>query len=119
MKCLAESRQAARGDLKKECALKNPPKALWTNSRSQIYAMALCRDAVLIAEGIPVETNPGLATQKTRFSEWRLTALSRDTGIEIWHILLPAEPLYEGLAIDRHGRAIIAFSDGSVACYGQ
>jgi outer membrane protein assembly factor BamB len=117
---LLQSFEAKKGE---NTVIKSPllkkTSGVWTSDGHQINAMVLCRDAVLIAEGLSKETNPGLSTQKTRFEEWRLTALDRETGRELWHVALPSEPVYDGLAIDRNGRAIVSLSSGCVACYGR
>jgi outer membrane protein assembly factor BamB len=78
-------------------------------------ALALCRDVVLVAHGV---AEP-LAGKRERFTEWRLLAIDRETGREAWRVVLPVEPVFDGISIDRAGRILVAGADGSVICYGK
>lgn len=90
--------------------LANPsPAAAWINKPHDAVAMVLCSDALVIAEPI---------APAGKISPFQLTALNRDTGEAIWHTPLPAEPVKDGLSIDRNGCALVVFTDGSVASYG-
>ena len=51
--------------------------------------------------------------------EPKLIALDRADGKELWHVELPAVPVYNGLAVAAPGRVIVALRDGTVLCIGQ
>jgi len=75
-------------------------KPAWSTEFGKAYAMAVCRNAVL------------LATEK------ELIALSLADGVVLWKQLLPAPPAPWGLAVDGAGRAVVTLTDGKVVCFG-
>ena len=89
------------------------PESLWKDCSHAINAVVVCKDAVLIAEGLVKDG------KSDRLAEWRLTALDRGAGVELWHVVLPAEPVFDGLTVDRAGRIVAALADGRIACYGE
>jgi outer membrane protein assembly factor BamB len=95
------------------------PQQLWSQTEHYVNAVALSRDAVLIADGTAEEINRGRSNQKTHFTEWNVIAMSRETGEELWKVKLPAEPLYNAISIDRNGRIIVVCAGGVVVCLGH
>lgn len=74
-------------------------KPLWTYDCRESVAIAVCGNAVVIAE-----------TSK-------IFALSIDNGKVLWSCPLPAHPVEWGLAIDRRGRAVVSLRDGRILCF--
>lgn len=95
-----------------------PPMVQWTFPHPYGNALALSKDAVLFAEGVADEKNPGLSNHKTRFSAWQLCALNRATGRDLWRVTLPSEPIFDGISIGRDGSILVACADGTIVCYG-
>lgn len=89
------------------------PESIWQDAQHTINAVVVCRDAVLIAEMVQKDPRTPL------FSQWSLTALDRAGGAELWHEALPAEPVIDGITVDRAGRMLVAMTDGRIACYGE
>ena len=89
------------------------PDSLWKDCQHTVNAVVVCADAVLVAEGVQKDAKGPL------FGEWRLTALDRTTGAELWHVVLPAEPVIDGITVDRDVRMLVAMTDGRIACYGK
>ena len=75
-------------------------KPLWSRDCKASAAVAICANAVVIAE------------------ESRIVAVNIDDGGVLWSHPLPAAPVEWGLAIDREGRAIVTLIDGRVLCFG-
>ncbi|MEM7145219.1 MAG: PQQ-binding-like beta-propeller repeat protein [Verrucomicrobiota bacterium] len=50
---------------------------------------------------------------------WYLTAFTPDEGRQTFQIQLDREPLPGGLAVDRDGRVIVTFLDGSLAAFAR
>jgi outer membrane protein assembly factor BamB len=75
-------------------------KPLWSRDCKTSKAVAICSNAVVIAE------------------ESKIMAVSIDDGDVMWSHPLPAAPVEWGLAIDRQGRAIVTLIDGRVLCFG-
>ena len=53
---------------------------------------------------------------ETRHTGWKVSAVAREDGAEIWSIDLPEEPLYNGLGIAGDRSILVALCDGSVVC---
>jgi outer membrane protein assembly factor BamB len=47
-------------------------------------------------------------------SGWRLSTYDRANGTEMWSVPLPAEPLYNGIAIASDGTVIATLRDGRI-----
>ncbi|MEK7684472.1 MAG: PQQ-binding-like beta-propeller repeat protein [Verrucomicrobiota bacterium] len=75
-------------------------KPVWERHCQDSVALALCRNAVLIATA----------------SE--LVALDLKDGKKLWAQPLPASPVLFGLAVDREGRVIVTLENGEVLCFG-
>ena len=75
-------------------------KPAWTAEFKKASAMAVCRNAVL------------LATEK------ELVALSLTDGAVLWRQPLPKPPAPWALAVDGAGRAVVTLTDGKVLCFG-
>lgn len=85
------------------------PTPLWGPEEIYLIAMALCDDALVVCRG---------SAFQREFQNWTLEARSRSDGSVIWSVNLPEQPVFDGLSIDRKGRALVALRDGSVVCYG-
>ena len=76
-------------------------KPLWSHDCKESVAVATCGNAVVIAEASKV------------------IALSIDDGRLLWSRSLPVSPIEWGLAIDKHGQAVIVLKDGRILCFGR
>jgi outer membrane protein assembly factor BamB len=86
------------------------PKALWQSDRfEEIPALAMGANAVVVAGRLPV------ASEADRAS-FEVAALSLDDGRPLWSERLPAMPVPWGLALDGHGRVVVACDNGQIAC---
>jgi outer membrane protein assembly factor BamB len=75
-------------------------KPLWSHECKASLAVAVCSNAVVIAE------------------ESKLVALKIEDGSVLWSHPLPAAPVEWGLAVDSEGRAMVSLEDGRVVCFG-
>ncbi len=75
-------------------------KPLWSHECKASLAVAVCSNAVMIAE------------------ESKLVALKIEDGSLLWSHPLPAAPVEWGLAVGPLGRAVVALKDGGVLCFG-
>ncbi len=73
----------------------------WSHDCKNAKAFACSSNAVLIAE------------------ESKLKAIDINDGSDMWSCALPVAPVEWGLAIDAHGRSIVALENGQVMCFGQ
>jgi outer membrane protein assembly factor BamB len=90
------------------------PAPLWQADAladSEVMALALARDGVLVACS---STRP-----RDRRLRWRVCLLDRATGRLQWQTDMPSPVLPNGIAIDRTGRVIVAMKDGTVTCFGS
>lgn len=55
-------------------------------------------------------------SKKTRHT---VTILDKKTGEKIWEELLVAEPIINGLSVDRNGNVIVVLKNGTAVCYGR
>ena len=76
-------------------------KPLWNHDCKDSVAMAVCRNAVVVA------------------CKSEIIALDLQDGKVLWSEGVPAAPVPWGLAIDRNGRAIVTLEDGQILCFGQ
>jgi hypothetical protein len=92
---------------------------LWSKPELDVSAVVLSADAVLAAHGMGREGAPRNAHRKAAFTYkgWRLSAYSRTDGAELWHHDLPAEPLYNGIAVEADRTVLVTLRDGSVICF--
>ena len=97
--------------------------ALWRKPDLDVSATALAADAVLVAQGKGVRelSRPRPEELSRReplvtYEGWEVTAFERESGEELWNVELPAEPLYNGLAVAADGSVIVALRDGSLLC---
>jgi outer membrane protein assembly factor BamB len=97
--------------------LSSPADPVWELPEIFANELVLCADAALA-------THAGYKAQIPRWgamppaSSWHLSALERQDGKERWRVDLPSKPMRGGLAVDRDGRILVMFDDGSVGCYG-
>ncbi|NLF40011.1 PQQ-like beta-propeller repeat protein [bacterium] len=82
--------------------LPNLTERIWGPDNRTMRAYALAANEILVAH-----TNAG---------GWRLSALQRSNGAQIWDIALPGQPVRTGICITRDGRVIVPMIGGSVAC---
>jgi outer membrane protein assembly factor BamB len=75
-------------------------KPAWAAQFGKAQAMAVCRNAVLLA------------------AEKELVALSLADGVVLWKQPLPQPSAPWGLAVDGAGRAVVTLMDGEVLCFG-
>jgi len=90
--------------------------AAWAHPEVEANAVVLTANAVVAAHGKAKTErsdwrHPG-------FDQWFLTAYDRANGAELWTVELPSEPIYNGVAIDAAGRAIVVHRDGSATIVG-
>lgn len=85
----------------------------WEQPNLFVIAMVLTPEHLVLTQG--TTEDPG-ARHKT-YTGWHLTALDRQTGLEVWTQPLPVQPVTDGLAIDRDGRVYVNMRDGSVGCF--
>jgi len=76
-------------------------KPLWSYDCKDSVAVAVCRNAVVVAKKSEV------------------TALKLDDGRILWSVPVPSAPVPWGLAVDRNGRTIVTLEDGQVLCFGR
>jgi outer membrane protein assembly factor BamB len=75
-------------------------KPMWSAQFKKAYAMAVCRNAILLA------------------AETELVALNPADGAALWKQPLPKPPAPWGLAVDGAGRVVVTLTDGKVLCFG-
>ena len=78
-----------------------PEKPLWQHDCPDSAAIAVSKDAVVIADASKV------------------VALKLGNGKQIWSQGLPAAPVPWGMAVDRAGRVILTLVDGRALCIGD
>ena len=88
-----------------------PDPKIWGPYARDTWACVLTTNAAVVAAG-------NAANYNTISMSWTLSAFDRANGAVIWSMPLPAEPLINGIAIDRYGRAIVAMVDGGVMSVG-
>ena len=76
-------------------------KPLWEYGCKDSVAMAVCRNAVVVA------------------CKSEIVALDLQNGKVLWKQPVPTAPVPWGLAVDRNGRAIVTLEDGQVLCLGS
>jgi outer membrane protein assembly factor BamB len=76
-------------------------KSLWEVDCRESVAVALCRNAVVLAKGCD------------------LVAYGLEDGRWLWQQMMPGVAVPWGLAVDRSGRVIVALENGQVACFGE
>jgi outer membrane protein assembly factor BamB len=54
-----------------------------------------------------------------QFDGWQLSAFRRENGESLWAVPLPAEPLYNGLALAADGTVIVTLRDGALVAVGK
>jgi len=82
----------------------------WGPQNRDTLAVVVAANAVVAACELPARGD-----QDPR---WVLTALASEDGRTMWQQQLPAEPLLNGLIVDRNGRVLVALKDGRVVCFG-
>ena len=76
-------------------------KPLWSYDCKESVALAVCRNAVVIA------------------NRTEIIALGLKDGEVLWSQSVPTHPVPWGLAVDRNGRIIVTLEDGQVLCFGK
>lgn len=74
---------------------------LWEYDCAGSVAMALCKNAVVIAK------------------KSEIVVLDLQTGHVLWNQPLPAAPVSHGLAVDGEGRIVVTLQDGQIMCFGE
>ncbi len=74
---------------------------LWSHQCDQSVAIAVCGNAVVVAE------------------KSKIVALNLKNGSLLWSHELPSPAVSWGLAVDRKGRVVVTLEDGTVLCFGQ
>ena len=85
------------------------------------YDMTAWRDHTMFVSAVVLAPNAVLVAGRSlegRQAPWNLSARNRESGEVIWSVKLPAEPVYEGICVDRHGRIIVTLIDGRALVYG-
>jgi hypothetical protein len=80
---------------------KTSDKPLWQRSCEGSLALAVARNAVVIADSA------------------RIVAVELSSGKRLWSQKLPSAPVPWGMAIDRAGRVILTLVDGRVVSFGE
>jgi hypothetical protein len=100
--------------------------AQWQKPELDVNATALSADAVLVAHATGSKDLYGYhfdeQTQRqpmAQFDGWQLSALRRENGETLWAVPLPAEPLYNGLAVAADGTVIVTLRDGASVAVGK
>jgi outer membrane protein assembly factor BamB len=76
-------------------------KPVWSHACRDSVAVAICRNAVVVAE-------------KTK-----VVVLDIKDGRVLWSQPVPSPPVTWGLAVDHKGRVVVTLEDGTVMCFGQ
>ena len=74
---------------------------LWSHQCSQSVAIAVCSNAVLVAE------------------KSKIVALNLKNGSVLWSHKLPSPAVSWGLAIDSNGRVVVTLENGTVQCFAR
>ncbi len=82
-----------------------PHKPIWEIEVEDSNAIALCKNAVVIA-------------RKSAGGSAFVGAINLDDGEFLWGQALPFSPVPWGLAVDSEGRVVVTLKDGQVMCYG-
>ncbi len=85
--------------------------ARWGPVSAEVLALAVAGNGVVLACEAPG------ATAQTQ--SWEVRVLDRQDGRVTWRGPIPAQPLLNGLHIDRRGWIIVVMKDGSIACLGE
>jgi outer membrane protein assembly factor BamB len=75
-------------------------KPLWSNERKESVAIAVCKNAVVVA------------------NKSEIVALSLKDGGVLWSQPVPSSPVPWGLAVDRNGNVVVSLENGQVLCFG-
>ena len=93
--------------------IENPPYRAWGPVKS-VFVSILIANKTAVAVWSPVDKQ---ASEKPS-GAWKLSAHNLQDGASLWQVDLPSAPARDGLCIDRNGRVIVSFDDGSSRCYG-
>lgn len=86
------------------------PKGVWeVNLFRDAQALALCKDAVIVAG----ELNQDQGKEPS----FGITALGLENGSVLWSQPLPAKPVLWGLAVSRDGHIVVTLIDGTIVCF--
>jgi outer membrane protein assembly factor BamB len=76
-------------------------KPLWSTERKESVAMAVCKNAVVIA------------------NKSEIVALSLKDGSVLWTQPVPSSPVPWGLAVDRNGNVVVSLENGQILYFGR
>jgi len=76
-------------------------KPMWSYDCADSVAMALCSNAIVVAE------------------RSKVVALNMEDGRLLWSHRIPSSPVEWGLAVDRDGCVIVVLEDGRILCFGH
>ncbi len=99
---------------KNEFQAADVPMQEW-QSGYDVNGLALSRNAVLMLAGFRDEKE--MKKQHALLKHWKVIAINRTEGDEIWSIDLPSEPLYNGISLTRDGAILVVLRSGEVLCY--
>ena len=94
----------------------NPAFRLWGPVRAAFTAVIVANQTA-ISVWTPLEKKQGTESEN-RKGQWKLSAQNLRDGTSLWEIELPSQPARDGLCINRNGRLVVCFDDGSLRCYG-
>lgn len=75
------------------------------------HALALCRDAVVVAGEVRQE--------ESKMPTFGVAAFDLEQGSELWSQVLPSAAVSWGLAVNRHGCVVVTSKNGTVTCFGS
>ena len=82
-----------------------------------VWQMEMKRGALVHA--LALTENAAVVAVCPKKESWQLIALDRARGTELWRHQLPAEPLFNGLCMNRDGRVFVTLTDGRIVCFGK
>jgi hypothetical protein len=93
--------------------------ARWCIADADLNAVVLYPDAAVAAAGVPKPADKFRRGIHPGFASWQLSAIDRATGAKRWSVVLPGEPVFNGIAPAADGSWVVVQRDGSVACVGK
>ena len=84
--------------------------------RAPVWEKEMRRDAPVYA--LALTKNAVIATLSPGVDRWKIVAMDRAGGTELWSQPLPVEPLFNGLCVNRKGHVLVTLTDGRILCLG-
>lgn len=101
-------------DLTGGAAYGGPSGAQWGPVTVDAISAALAKDSLVLAHA-PVTRDANYRISS--IGSWQIGAVDRANGQKLWSVLLPEQPSFDSVSIDRNGRILVALRDGSIAAY--